>query len=181
MRVITTLGVLALGILIGSGVSLAPPPAFGESASGSLEARVRRLEDRAEIERLLMEYGRALDARDFVTYSHLFASDGEWSGGLGTFRGPAAIQAAMEKAFAVPAGAPAPAPNFHLLTNAIIDVHGDRAQTVSKWTFVRVMDNKPVIALAGHYEDELVREAGHWRFLRRLAPAVLEPSPKPAS
>jgi uncharacterized protein (TIGR02246 family) len=141
------------------------------AASNSLEARVQVLEDRAEIEQLLLQYGRALDARDFDAYADLFAADGEWSGSIGTFKGPANIKAAMLKAFpALPAGT-TPVPTFHLLTNALIDVHGDRATAVSKWTFIRV-DGKPNIALAGRYEDTLVREHGRWKFLRRVAPAV---------
>ncbi len=61
--------------------------------------------------------------------------------------------------------------------SAIIDAQGDRATALSKWTFVRVVGNKPSIALAGRYEDELVRQNGRWRFLRRVAPAI---SPPPA-
>jgi dienelactone hydrolase len=134
-----------------------------------LEARIQRIEDHMEIERLLMEYGRSLDNRDFVTYSRLFASNGEWSGGLGTHRGQAAIQAAMEKSFATATDIPK-GTNYHLLTNAIVDVDGDRAAAVSKWAFVRLDENKPPqIAFAGRYEDALIRENGKWKFLRRLA------------
>jgi hypothetical protein len=151
--------------------------------AASLDARVRTLEDRTQIENLLMEYGRSLDARDFATYSHLFATNGEWSGSIGTFKGPAGIQAAMEKAFQVPATAAAtgaPAPNFHLLTNPIIDVQGDKATALSKWTFVRVVDNKPVIALSGTYEDTFTREQGQWKFLKRLASAPVAPASSPS-
>ena len=138
--------------------------------SGALAARVQSIEDHMEIERLLMEYGHSLDNRDFAAYAHLFAADGEWSGSFGTFRGPAAIQAAMEKAFATGDGIPKGS-NFHLLTNAIIDIHGDRATATSKWVFVRMTGNKPEAALAGRYEDTLIREKGRWKFLRRVAPA----------
>jgi hypothetical protein len=138
-------------------------------ARDSLEARIQRIEDHTAIERLLMEYGRSLDNRDFATYSRLFASNGEWSGGFGTFRGPAAIQAAMEKSFATATDIPK-GTNYHLLTNAIIDIDGDRATAVSKWAFVRLDENKPPqIALAGRYEDTLIRENGQWKFLRRVA------------
>jgi ketosteroid isomerase-like protein len=134
----------------------------------TLEARVKQIEDRAAIERVLMEYGRSLDNRDFATYSHLFAANGEWSGGFGTFRGPAAIQAAMEKAFAggtdIPKGT-----NFHILTNAIIDVQGDRATAASKWLFVKMDKSKPEATLAGRYDDLFVRENGVWKFQQRVA------------
>src|SRR5271165_7249420 len=74
----------------------------------SLAARVQRLEDQEEIRMLLVDYGRSLDARDFVKYSSLFAKDGEWSGGFGTAKGPAAIKAMMDKEIG---STPAPRPN----------------------------------------------------------------------
>lgn len=168
---------LLLAFAGGLGVVALPASEGGASPVDGLAARVQRIEDRAAIEGLLLEYGQALDRRDFAGYSRLFAADGAWSGSIGTFRGPAAIQAAMEKAFGAPAGAkPDVSRSFHLLTNAIIDIDGDRATAVSKWTFVRVIDNKPVIANAGQYEDTLVREKGQWRFSSRVAPSVLAPA-----
>ena len=65
-------------------------------------ARLKRIEDTQEIQTLLLNYGRHLDARDFKAYSQLFAKDGVWQGGMGTVQGPAAIQAFMEKAIPGP-------------------------------------------------------------------------------
>ena len=59
--------------------------------------RLQRFADKEEIENVLLEYGRSLDARDFATYSSLFAADGEWVGGFGSVKGPANIKAFMEK------------------------------------------------------------------------------------
>jgi len=121
-----------------------------------------------------MEYGRSLDNRDFVTYSGLFASNGEWIGSMGTYRGPAAIRAAMEKSFATATDIPKGA-NYHLLTNAIIDIDGDRATAESKWAFVMLEEKKPPqTAFAGRYLDTLIRENGQWKFLRRQAKAARE-------
>ncbi len=144
------------------------PVTAAEPAAGALAARVQQIEDHIAIERVLLEYGRALDSRNFADYSQLFATNGEWSGSLGTFRGPAAIKAAMEKSFKDSKATAVPS-NFHVLTNAIIDVNGDRATAWSKWTFLRMVDDKPQVALAGQYEDTLVRENGKWKFLRRTA------------
>jgi len=131
-----------------------------------LSARIRRLEDTEEIRTLLLNYGRYLDARDFAAYSLLFAKDGEWIGGFGTVKGPAAIQAFMEKN--IPG--PNQAHNYHVLTNFVIDVHGDTAAAWSRWTFVVPgPDKRPVMAQGGRYEDSLVRENGHWKFKRRVA------------
>jgi hypothetical protein len=146
----------------------------------SLEARVRAVEDRQAIERVLMEYGRSLDRRDFATYSGLFARDGVWDGGMGVFRGPAAIKAAMEKTFASAPGIPK-GTNFHILTNAIIDLDGDRATALSKWVFMQVVDGKSQIAMTGSYEDQFVREQGAWKILLRKAPADAPPPPAAAA
>jgi len=134
--------------------------------SKALAARVQQLEDIHEIQGVLLDYGRYLDTRDFAAYSRLFAKDGEWVGGFGTVQGPAAIQAFMEKQI--------PGPNrgntFHILSNFKIDVHGDTATAWSRWTFVTPgSDKKPAVAQAGRYDDMLVREAGHWKFKRRVA------------
>ncbi len=142
------------------------PALLAQPKAASLEDRVKRLEDMEEIRTVLVDYGRYLDARDFVSYSRLFAKDGEWVGGFGTVKGPAAIQAFMEKN--IPG--PNTAHNYHLLTNFEIDVQGDRATAWSRWSFVVPgPDQKPALAQGGRYEDILVREDGHWKFKRRVA------------
>lgn len=147
-----------------------PVRAQGASERNRLTATaVQRLEDKAAIERLLLEYGRALDARDFKTYSQLFAKDGVWSGGMGTVQGPAAIQAFMEKAIPGPNAAH----NYHILSNFVIDVDnvkGDTATAWSRWMFmVPGPNNTAVASQSGRYDDTLVREDGKWKFKRRVA------------
>jgi 3-phenylpropionate/cinnamic acid dioxygenase small subunit len=139
------------------------------AASPSSDARLRRIEDQIAIERLLTEYGRTLDARDFVAYSALFARDGEWQGALGTYKGPAAIQAAMQKIFTDAAADIPKGKNFHVMSNFIIDVHGNRATARSTFIFYKMNVSVPEAAVAGRYEDELTRQDGAWRFLRRTA------------
>ena len=162
---VACVGALILGGLATTAAMAAEP--------ANLATRVQQIEDREAIQRLLMEYGRSLDNRDFVTYSHLFAANGEWSGSFGTFRGPAAIEAAMVKAFAngtdIPKGT-----NFHVMSNVIIDLHGDRATAHSKWVFMKMDGARPEPALAGRYDDELIRENGQWKFLKRVAAAPVE-------
>lgn len=142
------------------------PMLAGQTKNPSLESRIQRLEDVQEIQRVLTDYGRFLDARDFASYSHLFAKDGEWVGGFGTVKGPAAIQAFMEKN--IPG--PNTAHNYHVLSNFEIDAHGDTATAWSRWAFiVPGPDKKPAMAQGGRYEDLLIREDGHWKFKRRTA------------
>lgn len=144
--------------------------------STSDSGRLQRLEDRAAIEELLVEYGRDLDHRDFAAYAGLFAAHGTWSGSIGTFTGPTAIQAAMEKSFKRPSGA-APHATFHLMTNFSVHVQGDQATASSKWTFFRMANGMPVPTLAGMYDDSFVREGGRWKFERRVATSA-EPASK---
>jgi SnoaL-like domain len=139
-----------------------------DAAPSLLEWRVQRDEDIKAIERVLVDYGRTLDRRDFAAYSALFAKEGEWKGGFGTFKGPANIKAAMEKAFTGNSDVP-PGSNFHVMSNFIIDVKGDRATADSMFVFYRMSGSKPEPAVAGRYEDQLIREDGAWKFLSRNA------------
>ncbi len=134
---------------------------------GSLAAKVQLLADKEEIRTVLVNYGRTLDARDFAAYAHLFAKEGEWIGGFGSVKGPAAIEAFMIKNIGNPGK---PNGTYHVLTNFIIDVHGDSAAAWSRWAYVVPgADKKPSIAQGGHYEDKLTRENGQWKLLRREA------------
>jgi uncharacterized protein (TIGR02246 family) len=134
------------------------------SSNDSLAARLKVFEDKAEIEALLLDYGRYLDSRDFAGYASLFAKDGQWIGGFGTV--PAAdIKAFMEKAM----GMQNTAKNYHLLSNFVITVKGDTATAWSRWAFVVPSQQGAAIAQAGRYDDELVRENGRWKFKKRVA------------
>jgi ketosteroid isomerase-like protein len=142
----------------------------------SLETRMQRMEDEKDIRELLVEYGRRLDARDCRGYAELFARDGEWLGGMGRAKGPAGIEAMLVKGL----GAVAPDyqnhENFHILTNFQIAVDGDRATAYSRVLYlVKNADNTPAPSRGGHYEDELIREEGRWRFLRRVVMGDIPP------
>ncbi len=141
----------------------------GQPGGRSTDERLRRLEDREEIQQLLMDYGRFLDQRNFAAFSQLFAErDGEWVGGLGSAKGPDAIRKLMESSIGTGKGSLG-SPNFHLFTNETIQVTGDSATALTKWIFVvRSADNHPQPYYLGHYDDTFVREKGHWRFLRRV-------------
>lgn len=145
------------------------------AAAASAPASLQRVADQLAIERLLKEYGRTLDNRDFAAYAALFARDGEWKGALGSYRGPAAIQAAMEKIFKDAAADIPKGSNFHVMSNFIIDVQGDRATAHSTFIFYKLNKSVPEAAVAGRYEDILIRENGEWRFLLRNALPVVSP------
>lgn len=160
-------GVAALATVCGC-LAL-PAVAAAATPPQSLAARIQRLDDRMAIEQLLMEYGRAVDNRDFVAFAALFTSDGEWKGAQGSYRGPKQIRESMEKIFAAAAADIPKGSNFHLLTNVIIDLQGDHATASSKFVFYKTNGAKPEAAVAGRYQDRLVRVGGEWKFQQRLA------------
>ncbi len=136
----------------------------------SLAERVRVLEDREAIRALILAYGQAHVHRDYRTFASLFASNGEWVGGLGSAKGPQAIFELMDKTIGHK-----PLPNgsgtFHVLTNDQIGIHGDLASAVTKWIYITPGDGgAPRMVFLGHYDDRFVRENGVWKFLRREAP-----------
>lgn len=139
------------------------------SAQPTDRQRLDRLEAESDIRRMIVEYAKALDERDFPAYARLFAREGEWSGGMGRARGPAAIEAMLEKALGKPEPGFVNRQSFHLVSNIIVEVEGERARAWSRLTFfTRSPEDRPQPLLAGHYVDHWVREDGHWRILRRV-------------
>jgi hypothetical protein len=161
--------VLAAALL--SGAALSPAGAAGPTQAefDALKARVQETQDRLEIQQLLVEYGHLLDTHDLAGYSNLFAQEGEWIGGFGRAKGPKEILAMMNKYIGTAPFDPRHVQGFHLLTNMVIHLDGDRATAWSRIVYmVRNKDDKPVPAMGGHYDDTLIREHGHWKFLRRV-------------
>ncbi len=149
----------------------------GAQAGSDAEARLRRLEDLEQIRQLFVEYKMVLDKQDFAAYGALFAAEGEFIAtpeqGLQQAKGPAAIQALVE---AMPGSllGSEPGADFHVVVNPLIELDAadpDRAQAQVTWLYVvRGEDGAPALCKLGHYDDQLIREAGRWRFLRREAP-----------
>jgi uncharacterized protein (TIGR02246 family) len=133
--------------------------------TGSVDGRLRALEDKEQIAQVLIDYGRHLDSRNLAAYAGLFAEDGEWVGGFGTVKGRANIQAFMEKNM----GTENRAKNYHIMSNFAITVTGDTATAWSRWAFVVPGQSGAVISQAGRYDDTFVREKGAWKFKRRTA------------
>ena len=158
---------LAAGVFFVGVLSFLATFAGAQGKKESADARLQRFADKEEIQNVLLEYGRALDARDFAAYSSLFASDGEWVGGFGSVKGPANIKAFMEKNMGTNGN---PTHNYHLLSNFVITVAGDTATAWSRWAFVQPQQSGgATIAQAGRYDDTFVRENGAWKFKKRTA------------
>ena len=135
-----------------------------------LEARLQRLEDLEAIRALFLEYQRRLDAKDFAGYGALFAERGELVAGELHATGPAAIEQLVRSMVGSLLSA-SPGADAHLVVNPSIELDGDRATARVTWVYLeRGADDRPQLSKLGHYDDELVRESGRWRFLRRSAP-----------
>ena len=162
-------------MVLASSLALAACMPVAQAASGNdLATRVQKLEDEKEIKRVLVEYGEDLDRRDYHAYAALFAHDGVWTGGFGSFTGPAAIEAMLQKNMGSYEPGFINKDNFHLMTTMVVDVDGDTAKARSRYLFfTRSAEDKPVIALAGRYEDNLVREGGAWKIKARKTHGVI--------
>jgi len=140
-----------------------------DSSQPTIEQRLQRLEDIEAIRSLMIDYGRALDERDFEAYGKLFAKDGSWKGGMGGETGPEKIAKMVEAGFAKMDPAMYTDSN-HVMTSLDIEVNGDTATAWSRWLWViKGPDDTPKVQRGGHYVDTMVREEGQWKFQSRQA------------
>jgi ketosteroid isomerase-like protein len=169
-----------------------------ETRAQDLEARLRAVEDRIEIEQLLMRYAAAYNTGDANAYVAMFTPDAVFElrreidqpPFIGPFKGREAIRKQWFPD--VPTGASTAGGKFgamrHVTTNYEINVKGDTA-TVRAF-FIEVVSNgantppgskPPTIHAMGRYEDELVRHEGRWLFSKRIVVTDLntkwEPDP----
>ena len=164
-------GLAALALLAPMALAPALPAA---AAAPTVEQRLEKMEAESAIRKILIQYGAFLDAKDFVSYAGLFSKDGEWIGGFGRFKGPANIQKMLEEKLGKAEPGYINKQSYHLMSNPIIEINGDRAHVTSKYLFVMASpDNKPVPTLAGRYVDDFIRENGKWKVLKRVTHGVI--------
>ena len=125
---------------------------------------------RGEIEDVLVRYAWAFDEDDFDTMRTLFTEHGTFEVSEATvdvIRGPEAIIAFQKTAREARAGR-GEQPR-HLVNNVrIVEVEADAVTAVSYMTLVITLaDGTSKVALAGTYNDRLVREGGAWRIATR--------------
>lgn len=128
------------------------------------EARLRRLEDLAEIHQLFVDYGAHLDAGDTAAYAALFTPDGELSlGPVGRATGREEIAATIGAAIDGLVGR-----SFHIISSPRVSLDGDRATATVMWTVIHAdAGGGPVVTMIGSHHDTLVRTAEGWRFAKR--------------
>ena len=95
-----------------------------------------------------------------------FADEGELLlGPLGRAQGREQIRTMMGRALEGVTGN-----SFHVIANPLVDLdpEGDRASSEVTWAVVaRAQDGSPQLTMYGRHIDQLIRERGRWRFLRR--------------
>jgi len=146
-----------------------------EPRTSEVRPLLQQVLDRHEIQELLTEYMRRLEARDWVGYAELFAASGELHFNENHFIGSQVIRDSMTKL--APSDPTRPAPSAaDLLTNVSITLTGDTAASMARWTGIQLgPENRPVVTRAGRYEDTLVRENGRWRFQKRIVHVDVTP------
>ena len=122
------------------------------------------LADKDAIRELLARYCFLLDGYHLREFAALFTADGEWISRNGKASGPEAIERLLRGMV------PEPAPGKrrkHFTTNIMIELSGDSASVVSNFLVVRDGPAGPAIAVAGTYDDTVVRIDGEWKFKSR--------------
>ena len=130
-----------------------------------LEARLRRMLDEHEIERLIKGYGRAVDRSDRAELGAIFHPDAVEH--HGTFEGPS--KGYVD--YAIDTALPRYDRTSHYLTNCVIHLDGDRAtaETYLLAAHLRHDDagEQYVDLMNGRLLDQLERRDGEWRIVER--------------
>ena len=122
-------------------------------------------QDQQDISALLIQYGCALDNRDWDALAGVFSADAQVEyGSLGLFEGPSAI-VAVARAFIESCGA-----TQHLIGNIRINVEGNQAQAqcyVQATHAAQQTQDPRLMTLWGEYRDQLVRSDNGWVIIKR--------------
>lgn len=131
-----------------------------------LESRVRRLEDEAAIQRLVLTYGPAADAALDDVAANLWLEDGDydWDGAHPPLRGRAAVAGMLRsdahRRFVAEGVA-------HFGGPLLIDVHGDSATAVNYSLIMRRDDDRFYLWRVSAVRWELERSDDAWKVRRR--------------
>jgi uncharacterized protein (TIGR02246 family) len=155
-----------------------PAPLIARPTVEELAARLQKVEDQLAIMRVITDYSKTQDAKDYPAYAALFAKEGEWVNGKTVYKGPQAIQKMLVSIYGTPPAGYVNVESYHITSNAEVNVDGDRATARSRHLLImRGPEGRPTPMLAGRYEDEFIREDGQWKILRRVDYPVM-PTPE---
>ena len=153
---------------------------LGSPAAAAGNDAERESQDRAQIEKLMWKYVRALDTEDAETYASVFTPDGQFGSGANASKGRDALKkmigdfrqraAENEAKTGVKRAA-----MYHVIANSYLEfVDKDHARLQAYWMtmFAAGADKTPArVAAVGREVDELVRVNGQWLIkLRDVAP-----------
>jgi uncharacterized protein (TIGR02246 family) len=122
------------------------------------------LEDKDAIREVMAAYCHALDAGRFADVASLFADDGVWTTDYGEAKGRGAIEDMLRSIVPVRGEGPQ---RKHYITNIIIKVNEDSAESISDYLVVRESGPELIPVMGGTYKDKWVRQDGTWRFARK--------------
>ena len=130
---------------------------------------------RAAIENLLSRYLHGIDFRDPDMFAATFTADGVLNHGRGITRGHEALREFIrgeitnDKARASAAGRNRLAPPRHVISNILIDLHGDSAEVRDYWVYYTTGDDgQPQVSMYGNSLNEVVKQNGEWLIQRRI-------------
>jgi hypothetical protein len=127
--------------------------------------------DRAQIEKLMWQYVRALDSENADAYAATYTPDGQFGSGANAVKGQDALKKMISdlrqrSADTQTKTGQKPAPMYHMLLNSeLVFPDKDHAHMEAYWmtVFGQAGPNVPVrVAAAGREVDELVRVNGQW-------------------
>ena len=131
----------------------------------TVEARLRRLEDRTELRELVGRYGLAIDDRDIEAIAALFTPDASFRSrdGVMDARGREAVIEQFRGRFA------ALGVTFHFAHDHVLEFGADPDVARGLVTsHAEVWRNGRALRAAIRYEDGYRRHEGRWRFTDRL-------------
>jgi uncharacterized protein (TIGR02246 family) len=155
----------------------------------------QRLQDKLDIQTLIVRYGTALDTLDADAYAGVFTTDAELDVAGNVRKGRQQIreivtglQRTRDENKAKGTSSPA---LYHVISNTAIEIlNNGEARHRSYWQTVRVGPNNQVtVGAIGQYEDVIVKRDGQWLIRSRkitpftdgnTAPAVQAARPTPA-
>jgi uncharacterized protein (TIGR02246 family) len=154
-----------------SAVALFAAALLGSPAAAAENATEREVHDRAQIEKLMWQYVRALDTENADAYAAVFTPDGQFGSGANAIKGREALkkmiddfrQRATENESK--SGEKRPA-MYHVIANSYLEfLDKDHARLEAYWMTVFAAGGPKTpsrLAAAGREVDELVRLNGQW-------------------
>ncbi|MBM4258648.1 MAG: nuclear transport factor 2 family protein [Deltaproteobacteria bacterium] len=125
--------------------------------------------DKAAIAELIARYNYAIDHNDYQGWANTFAPDGVFQGVIGRFH----AHKELDKFIASVKSLTDKSPNLrHYVTNILPEITGHEARCTSFLLMTSTTKGGvSTIALAGEYEDRLVKINGQWLFQQRIVRA----------